>query len=102
MATRYGDTCTLVYVTTVDLQVVYYSIGNTVYSVRITGQDPTVVYEASNNVSSIAVNWLNNDVYITSTSGAIERITIAPTTTITVILSGLSSPRHLVLDAEDG
>ncbi|XP_065909585.1 very low-density lipoprotein receptor-like [Dysidea avara] len=83
-------------------QVIYYSIGNTVYSVSITGQNPTIVYEGSNDISSIAVNWLNNDVYFTSTSGTIGRITVGPTATTTMILSSLSSPLHLVLDAEDG
>jgi len=60
-----------------------------------------VVYEGLNDISSIAVNWLNSDVYFTSTSGTIEKITVGPTTTATIILSSLSSPRHLVLDAED-
>lgn len=60
-----------------------------------------MIYEGLNAFSSIAVNWLNNDVYFTSTSGTIGKITVDPTATITVILSGLSSPRYLVLDAKD-
>ena len=60
-----------------------------------------MIYEGLNALSSIAVNWLNNDVYFTSTSGTIGKITVGPAATIAVILSGLSSPRYLVLDAED-
>jgi len=53
-------------------------------------------------VTSIAVNWLNSDVYFTAING-IEKITITSTVPVRKsVLSGRSSPRHLVLDAEDG
>ena len=53
-------------------------------------------------MTSIAANWLNSDVYFTAANG-IEKITIAGTIPVRMsVLSGRSSPRHLVLDAEDG
>ena len=54
-------------------------------------------------MTSIAVNWLNSDVYFTDTvAGSIEKITIGPMLTRTALISDRQSPRHVVLDAEDG
>ena len=53
-------------------------------------------------MTSIAVNWLNSDVYFTAATGTIEKITISSMPVRTTVISGRSSPRHLVLDAEDG
>ena len=51
-------------------------------------------------MTSIAVNWLNSDVYFTAATGNIEKIAIGPSPVRTTLISGRSSPRHLVLDAE--
>ena len=53
-------------------------------------------------MTSIAVNWLNSDVYFTSATGSIEKLTVGLIPVRTIVISGRSSPRHLVLDAEDG
>ena len=54
-------------------------------------------------MTSIAVNWLNSDVYFTAAAtGNIEKITIGPTPVRMTVIPGRSSPRQLVLDAEDG
>lgn len=53
-------------------------------------------------MTSIAVNWLNSDVYFTAATGNIEKLTIGLVPVRMTVLSGRSIPRHLVLDAEDG
>ena len=68
----------------------------------MSGQDTTNLYGALSQVTSIAVNWLNSDVYLTTAAGTIEKITISSASTKSSLISGRSSPRHLVLDAEDG
>ena len=68
----------------------------------MTGQDIVNLYGGLSQVTSIAVNWLNSDVYLTTAAGAIEKITISSASTKTPLISGRSSPRHLALDAEDG
>lgn len=83
-------------------QIIYYVNGNTLYSVDMSGQNTASLYDGLSQVTSIAVNWLNNDIYITTDSGTIERLTIGPTPTRNSLISGRLSPRHIVLDAEDG
>ena len=84
------------------LQVIYYSNGNTLYGIDTSGQNTISLYGGLNQVTSIAVNWLNSDVYFTAAAGNIEKLTIGLIPVRTTVLSGRSSPRHLVLDAEDG
>lgn len=68
----------------------------------MSGQNTASLYDGLGQVTSIAVNWLNNDIYFTTDTGTIERLTIGPTPTRNSLISGRLSPRHIVLDAEDG
>ena len=68
----------------------------------MSGQNTASLYGGLSQVTSIAVNWLNNDVYFTAAAGTIEKITISRTPTRMSLISGRSSPRHVVLDAENG
>lgn len=68
----------------------------------MSGQDIANLYGGLSQVTSIAVNWLNSDVYLTTAAGTVEKITVSSGSTKLSLLSGRSSPRHLVLDAEDG
>ena len=67
----------------------------------MSGQNTVNLYSGLSQVTSIAVNWLNSDVYFTAATGTIEKVTIGPIPTRTSLISGRSSPRHVVLDAED-
>ena len=82
---------------------IYYINGNTLNSVNLSNRHTANLYGGLNRVTSIAVNWLNSDVYlIENDTGTIEKITMSPIPVRTPLISGRSSPRYIVLDAEDG